>query len=279
MAESSDALAGCVGKVNRAKLHLSSLDREFGSFVNSESKPWGFISRVDPETGRYSLRVRRHRSIPMELSLIVGDFSQNLRAALDHLVWQLVIVNGKRKPSGNYFPILDERPEPGSREHKGWKRATKGLSGKMVAFIDACQPYHRVESGVHVLTGLRNLSNQDKHRVIVNSHAAIRRPAEGFGFDIESRRDVGEILNGKLVIEAAMDDGDEVAWADAEVTGPNPEVKLKAELPIEIGFGDIGWITPLRALEEMMNGVATVIQEACDLWFDGKPLWPQDEAS
>lgn len=265
-----------MGKVNRANAHLNALDREFGTFVNAESKPWGFISCVDPESGEYTLRVRLWKPLPMELSLIVGDFAQNLRAALDHLVWQLVLVNGRRPRRENFFPIFDYRPRPGSRQEKRWNAAIKGLSDNMVTFIDSCQPYARRDEGPHLLMALRNLSNQDKHRVIVSSHGAIKKPGEGFTFAVESRHDVGEIRDGELLVDKALADGDIVARAICGVTGPNPEIKLKGNLAVDIAFGEDPWIAPLGALADLMNVVATIIQQASVNWFDGETLWPQD---
>jgi hypothetical protein len=267
---SADPLAGVVGKVNRAQLHLNSLGAELAR-VDAETKLWGFIARIHRETGKYELRVRRLNPLPMELSLIVGDFVQNLRSALDHLVWQLVIANG-RKPKGNSFPIFDERPGPGTREQRSWDKAIKGLSDDMVEFIERCQPY--MSDGPHLLMGLRNLSNQDKHRVIVDSHAAVRKPPEGFEFEVRSTQDIGAVSAGKLYVEKALEDGDIVASATVEVTGPEPELQVNANLGLDVAFGDDPWIVPLAALKDMLDSVASVVQLAANAWFDGEPRWP-----
>jgi hypothetical protein len=68
--EAVDPLAGCVGKVERAKLHLEALHAEIRPFLRSEPKPYRFVSKIDVETSRYVLLVVIERKPPIEWSLI-----------------------------------------------------------------------------------------------------------------------------------------------------------------------------------------------------------------
>ena len=67
-----DPLLGCRLKLQGAWRHRQALGEELQMF----------LERADPEPS------------PLHLGVIVGDFLHNLRCVLDHLVWQLVVLNG-----------------------------------------------------------------------------------------------------------------------------------------------------------------------------------------
>ncbi|HWY89805.1 MAG TPA: hypothetical protein VNY31_03965 [Solirubrobacteraceae bacterium] len=81
-----DPLLGCRLKLMQAWLHLQSLDADVGHFLSSN----------DPDP-------------PPHLGVIVGDFLHDLRCVLDHLVWQLVLLNG-RKPNDRTSSRSPTRP-------------------------------------------------------------------------------------------------------------------------------------------------------------------------
>ncbi|MBV9452672.1 MAG: hypothetical protein JOZ19_00910 [Rubrobacter sp.] len=72
-------------KVDRAKVRLSTLDKEVRSFLDSgahEIQP-----KFDGQTGEVVIYVEPHEKPPiLEWSAIIGDIVHNLRSALDHLV-------------------------------------------------------------------------------------------------------------------------------------------------------------------------------------------------
>lgn len=85
---------------------------------------------VDDEQGRwlaYSMLVPK---LPAEeWGLILGDLLHNARSALDTLVCQLAILNGKRPHRRKGFPIYDKAPT-GHRERQRFKASLKGLKPK-----------------------------------------------------------------------------------------------------------------------------------------------------
>src|ERR1700752_1107379 len=125
----SDPLRGCAAKVQRASRHLEAPPAAIRPFVESEPKPYRFVSKVDVESSRYLLRVVIEREPPIEWSLILGDFVQNLRAALDPLVWQLVRANGIEPTRRTAFPIFDQPPSRKRRqgEWEKWNAMLKGV--------------------------------------------------------------------------------------------------------------------------------------------------------
>ena len=99
---------------------------------------------------------------PIEWSVRLGEILYNLRSALDHLVWQLVLTNGKKPGLRNAFPIVKCKSK--------WQRATKRLKGvkpRVEAVIERLQPYTGglgFPFDVRNFWNLHTLCNIDKHR-------------------------------------------------------------------------------------------------------------------
>jgi hypothetical protein len=101
-----------------------------------------------------------------------GHTAHNLRSALDHLVWQLVLHkrDGREPcdPERVQFPICDEAPSGIRPEDFAKGRRLKDVLPKHRAIIHAHQPNggrYRANS-LDPLIRLRELSNHDKHRII-----------------------------------------------------------------------------------------------------------------
>jgi hypothetical protein len=96
-----------IAKVDRAKEHLRDLQRELRSFFASD--PYVVATKVAPETRRLIYYVADVADPPVKLSMIVGDAIHNLRSALDHLAYGLVVLGSGEEPSTHiYFPICED---------------------------------------------------------------------------------------------------------------------------------------------------------------------------
>lgn len=116
-------MSGVVAKVVRAYQHLDALDVEIARFVNSGPYTPAVHTDADPNYVRIVLECA---PIPPGLAMLSGDLAQNLRAALDHLAWQLVIDNGgtpSMDPPVTQFPIRTKPP----RDSKGKRGAYADL--------------------------------------------------------------------------------------------------------------------------------------------------------
>lgn len=263
---------GSVRKTDRAIAHIHALKGEMETFFDEEPAAFRAISKVDMESSRYLLRVMIDRPFPDWWGLIVGDVVQNLRAALDQFVCQMVHAKGK-EPDRHAFPIFTAPPAEGTQAARTWNRMLAGLDPEAVAFIERCQPYHGPNGPRgHTLFALRELSNEDKHRLLLPAVGAIRVPEPGFDFEVTSQRDVGAITGGKLHAGHALKHGDLVAEATVEITGLNPEIKTNADLKLNIGFGREP-IVPIKGLLQMLDSVrATVHAAAVDLIGHSDPV-------
>jgi hypothetical protein len=92
--------------------------------------------------------------------MVVGDFLFNLRCSLDHLIWQLTILNGATPGTKHQFPISKSR-DKFDEAIKGKRLA--GLSAVAIDEIERWQPYY---AGNEALARLNMLHNADKHHKV-----------------------------------------------------------------------------------------------------------------
>ncbi|MEA2998554.1 MAG: hypothetical protein QOK17_387 [Sphingomonadales bacterium] len=139
-----------------------------------DSKPYELFPEQDPNTGEHVYRVRVHKCVPDEFSIIVGDVVHNLRSALDQLVCGLVRANRKQVTGGNGFPIMGSR--------KSFEDAAvgklKNVGAKADRFIRRLKPYKGGNASFWLLS---ELDNMDKHNAIVPVAAGQAQAAVQWG--------------------------------------------------------------------------------------------------
>lgn len=168
MSSADERLASIRAKVERAKKHIGDLEREIRAF--SDTNPYVISIKPDdhiPRTQVYYLV--KADDPPESISAITGDVLANLRAALDHLAYQLAVVNGttdEKVLKATYFPISDDATKY-KAEAPG---RVKGMSQAAIDAIDARKPY---KGGTDALWHLHKLNNIDKHRMVVTVGSAI----------------------------------------------------------------------------------------------------------
>ncbi len=136
--------------------------------------PYEVVRDFDSEANQHVVQVKVRERPPHKWSPIIGDIVHNMRSALDHLAWQLVIRNECTPSSKTQFPILSKDPFECNAyaKTKHWKNAldrwntqTEGMNPFDIAFLKELQPYQRTyDTASHPLDRLRELSNRDKHR-------------------------------------------------------------------------------------------------------------------
>ncbi len=146
-------------KVERAKEHIRDLEASVQEFRRIE--PYKVVAYDEPDTGDLVFKVEVSAQPPLRWGAIAGDVIHNLRASLDVLVWQLVLVN-ERKPDRmrTGFPISESAHEFKS---KGLRKV-KGVPDEAVHLIKAAKPY---KGGNDALWRLHHLDIRDKHRLLI----------------------------------------------------------------------------------------------------------------
>ena len=157
-----DPLFGIRLKLQRAEEQIHALKADMDAF--HEGDPYGASSHFKAELRTLALVARVHKPCPGMWGIQIGEIAHNLRSALDHLVWELVIHHTGSPPTGSKsgFPIFET--ETGYRNRAGPLIA--GVSPEARALIEARQPFATGDGILSPLWGLYELSNFDKHRTL-----------------------------------------------------------------------------------------------------------------
>ncbi len=169
-------LDGIRGKIQRADEHIRNLNAEITAFLSENS--YSTTSEPDHDARESVLRVVGPEP-PLRFSVTAGEIIHQLRSSLDHLVWQLVLQNGKIPTQEHQFPICSTLDKYENSRKRG---RTKGVSASAAALIQGCQPYHKGKDFErHPLWVLREMDDTDKHRllVVVGAVASLREVAVG----------------------------------------------------------------------------------------------------
>lgn len=169
---SEDPLEGARHKVERGRIRLSELQHAERLLNDPEEER--MVIDYDPEQGCHIASLILRQLPPPDFAVTLGECIHNLRSALEYTVWQLACKAKGREPTRKeakkiQFPICDE-PE--------WFSGAAVLahvSDEAAKELALHQPYAERLDGLHqpaLLAPLRDLSNQDKHRLIlVSAHA------------------------------------------------------------------------------------------------------------
>ena len=195
--------SGSTAKIARADSQIEDLSREMQIFCGNIQE--SIVCERDGEADEKRWTYRGDNPIvPISWSVRTGEILYNLRSALDHLVWRLVLDNGETPTINNQFPIVDDE----SKWTGSCQRRLKGVADRHKQAIMSLQPFNpalalRTDRGIgpfdaQTFCVLRNLSNVDKHR---NLHLIIAvtdgiGPIE-FGENQPPRRTSARPLTGK----------------------------------------------------------------------------------
>jgi hypothetical protein len=246
------SLEGCREKQRRGMKHLRDLNDAIAEWVGEpgvDPKPYEISGEFRLDSREYVFTGKLTKPLDQLLfwGVIFGDAIHNLRSALDHLVWQLVLLNGKTPSGANQFPICDTGANYWSA---GWKdgkktkstreRDLEGVSDAHKTFIDEMQPYRtRIPpSALHALSSLRDLSNHDKHRFLhLTAFAADFPSLEALDNLFVPNADAGERIATRF--EALREDREtEVFAVEYSCPGPNPDVSVQGEPTFGIGISE-----------------------------------------
>jgi len=162
-------LYGAILRFKRFEEHLEDVITEIGKFESA------CANEISKYGGKIPTAIK-YPAIPTMLPLIVSDAIQNLRMALDYIVYELAIKDSGQPQVGTQFLIEDCK---GSSKKAipchtcgrvGTKHGFDGrrerclpkLSSNHIGMIESYQPY----KGVFWTKTLRDISNRDKHRTI-----------------------------------------------------------------------------------------------------------------
>lgn len=164
-------LDGTWEKLRRAREHVDVFNEEIRTWLGNNP---GEV-RCDP--GGQALEHTWSLYFParppkVRWGVLIGDVLHDVRSALDHLAWQLALLNGP-PPEHTAFPIFRdpclyaETTRKGKPTRRSGLRKVEGLAPFAQAAVEVCQPYRDpIEPDKNPLWTLHVLNNADKHRVV-----------------------------------------------------------------------------------------------------------------
>lgn len=270
---SANHLRGVDLRLRRAREHLAALHEECRAFLDQEDRR--VIGHFDSNTSEYVFRV--NGDFPdAELGLLLSEFGHHLRASLDNLLWQLVLLRGAGPTRSTQFPIYERR--------QGYRRRAssllRGISSDDRALIEWLQPYHWGPDQVdlHPLARLAWLNNTDKHRFLHFGCTMLPPEPVFVGTDEEiaedpfpenlpwwprAVRDVAGFDRIQVSAFAGSQDGAELIRVHITPSGPNPEMQMQDKFPIEITLSNAEHrlsLTYLDVLWEEIEGVVALFR-------------------
>ena len=170
-------------KLKRAEIHIKAIETSGGG--NPHATSARIVSHPDSES-----TVDLSGDVPdPNISLLAGEAVYQIKSSLDHLAFDLVKLNVSniqlpaKWERRCEFPLLLDVPTAGNPpisltlplEYNYFSRTLPGISNNAFTFIEAVQPYYRMNTG-NVLRVIEQLANIDKHRHlhIINPQAYYR---------------------------------------------------------------------------------------------------------
>ncbi len=158
-------LDGAYEQINGAREHFDLLKPELGAFAKiianevTLNYQKGIVNikgkRLHVPIGTATAPVNRPASL--RVSRLIGETIQNLRTALEYLVYQLACFDAKSSVEKTQFVIVDSEKE---FRKNTWH--LNGLTGEHMAMFERLQPYN----GCNWTKLIRDLSNPDKHKTL-----------------------------------------------------------------------------------------------------------------
>jgi hypothetical protein len=243
-------------KIERAGQHIREYESMEQLFL--QRNPYLTVKEMDSDTGEMLWRVSIREEIPADFPTIVGDALQNLRSALDHLVWQLVLANGSTPKIGvTGFPICESVQKYTTESLARVKGAAQGA----VNMINNLRPYY---GGHQHLWGLHALNNADKHRLLLFAAAWHTGTSFSVPLSLEPQKIIVPCPNpGNF--KFPLEDGTELFRVSVQAlkSGFNQDPKFT----FRIVFGDAGGLNaqpllpPLRQLADLVNAIVVSFDE------------------
>ena len=153
-------MQGSLVRIKRAEVFINDLKSLLDEFERALFDCVDFRSSESEEAVQVRLDLTGpHEILLPEASAIVGDAVNNLRSALDYLVYELATHNEGGEISNTQF-IVTRCPQEFERQKK---TRLRGLTERQVEMIRNLQPFN----GVQWTQFLVDISNPDKHRHLV----------------------------------------------------------------------------------------------------------------
>jgi hypothetical protein len=258
----SDRMLGFRAKLERAKKHVGDLVAMRDTFF--ETEPYKIIIEDEAKTGDRVFRVSKVVEVPTEILAAIGDIFHNLRCALDHLAWQLVLANGRTGTPQTAYPIFDTIKIYKAR--CGAK--VNGISSTAIDLINQTKPY---KGGNDDLWRLHKLDNIDKHRLLLA--VGIICPTMILDFNALAKSQNPKMVGTLPIVPLPTRNQTIIVKDGAEIHriarfADHPDMYTQPQFPPDIAISEltVGETEPVfRAIEKYFNIVCGIINDFAHL--------------
>jgi hypothetical protein len=257
-------------KLERARAHATELDDMVQSILSATGEVITREASVNPSEAIF--RISDVPRVDPMCSAIFGEGIYNLRSALDHLAWQLVLLDGGSPNESTQMPLYDSE-----RDTKGRQRVPNIKPGigrsDILSAIDQIQPYRRGGRWVDQLSVVNELSRIDKHRLLITVTTMLNTDSLFWGLpegvpSPEWWFRVGQPLS----------DGDPVAkFLFRDAVAPNA---FDPNLTVQIVLAEAPLASPyrLQGIAGLLSGLASITANRIDQFLIGlfpsePPIW------
>jgi hypothetical protein len=257
-------------KIKQAHDHLDTLNDEVKRLTDDLYEN-GVIKKIEPQTGDYVWRINADPSSADDCGLIAGDLIHNLRAALDHVVYELATQD---RPLTE-FPIY-LKPGPGRDGfHEAGIAKMWSLPLEAKVIIERFQPYsgwNGLKDKAHPLWQIHDLDRIDKHRRLLTVPYAATTSADIVVTNpVPSEPYVIPKMVGGWMINSTghFEHGDEVARLYYSLANDGIEnLHLKYRFQVSIKEEGIAPGPIAGQLGDMYNFVCDEVLPALDSFFN-----------
>ena len=180
---------GVSAKLTRAHHHFWDMDKEAWHYLRRNPIEW--ITAPAPDLGVNWFRITAHMSQESteQISLLLGDMFNNLRAALDHTIGVVDPRAGRRAS----FPICTSQSN-----FQEWATKWRDAGGveALIAPLEERQPYQAESEGRdpehELLRIIARNNNTDKHRILLTTPIGFPDDPQRANLALSSDLDIAE---------------------------------------------------------------------------------------
>lgn len=148
-------------RIDRAATHHETFGQVWAAHL--ARKPRHVEVEID-DSGAGLVRVVEDEALPLELSLLLGEFLYELRAALDNCLYAVAVLESQQRPP----PDAERLEWPICLDEGSWRAAAgrrlRALSPEVQEALAAIQPFMATSPGWNCLRILHELARVDRHR-------------------------------------------------------------------------------------------------------------------
>ena len=200
--------------------------------------------------------------------MTIGDVVQNIRHALDHLVYELSTPSARNQGKSG-FPIFTDKCE---FQVLG-APLIRGIKGDERTLIERHQPYQApYPARNHPLAILNKLANQDKHRVLLPVIAAVSNTGSWIGSTNADIR-IERFHPGPVEHDA------EIMAFTASPKDPADKVNVEPQSALQIQLADTGALGLTLEVSELLYMLHHYVRHSViEMWFRYGHMPPEKTA-